>query len=164
MPVYSRSKQDYINFFLKATLLMYLKLASKISCHFVFNLQRYDTISLFYQNVYSSLLQKNFSIQERPLYKRLYLRKCSDYFFMFGTILKVTNSSFQKGMTCCRSLYAKKVMKLLAFIFEQPSYMPSVLFLGHRQIMQNQIRCHSLTRCLIRVSTVCLHYFLLKFE
>ena len=42
---------------------------------------------------------------------------------MFGTILKATNSSFQKGMTFCRSIYVKKVMKLLAFIFEQPSYM-----------------------------------------
>ena len=41
---------------------------------------------------------------------------------MFGAILKVTNSSFQKGMTFCRSIYVKKVMKLLAFIFEQPSY------------------------------------------
>ena len=41
---------------------------------------------------------------------------------MFGTILKATNSSFQKGMICCRSIYVKKVMKLLAFIFEQPSY------------------------------------------
>ena len=41
---------------------------------------------------------------------------------MFGAILKATNSSFQKGMTFCRSIYVKKVMKLLAFIFEQPSY------------------------------------------
>ena len=41
---------------------------------------------------------------------------------MFGTISKATNSSFQKGMTICRSIYVKKVMKLLAFIFEQPSY------------------------------------------
>ena len=41
---------------------------------------------------------------------------------MFGNILKATNSSFQKGMTFCRSIYMKKVMKLLAFIFEQPSY------------------------------------------
>ena len=31
---------------------------------------------------------------------------------MFGVILKATNSSFQKGMTCCRSIYVKKVMKL----------------------------------------------------
>ena len=41
---------------------------------------------------------------------------------MFDAILKATNSSFQKGMTFCRSIYVKKVMKLLAFIFEQPSY------------------------------------------
>ena len=41
---------------------------------------------------------------------------------MFGVILKATNSSFQKGMSFCRSIYVKKVMKLLAFIFEQPSY------------------------------------------
>ena len=41
---------------------------------------------------------------------------------MFGAILKATNSSFQKGMTFCRSVYVKKVMKLLAFISEQPSY------------------------------------------
>ena len=41
---------------------------------------------------------------------------------MFGAILKATNSSFQEGMTFCCSMYVKKVMKLLAFIFEQPSY------------------------------------------
>ena len=41
---------------------------------------------------------------------------------MFGAISKSTNSSFQKGMAFCRSIYVKKVMKLLAFIFEQPSY------------------------------------------
>ena len=41
---------------------------------------------------------------------------------MFGATLKATNCSFQKGMTFCRSIYVKKVMKLLAFIFEQPSY------------------------------------------
>ena len=40
---------------------------------------------------------------------------------MSGDILKATNSSFQKGMTFCRSICVKKVMKLLAFIFEQPS-------------------------------------------
>ena len=42
---------------------------------------------------------------------------------MFGAVLKATNSSFQKGITFCRSIYVKKVMKLLAFIFEQPSYL-----------------------------------------
>ena len=41
---------------------------------------------------------------------------------MFGAILFATNSSFQKGLTFCHSIYVKKVMKLLAFIFEQPSY------------------------------------------
>ena len=41
---------------------------------------------------------------------------------MFGAILKATHSSFQKGMTFCRSIYVKIVMKLLSFIFEQPSY------------------------------------------
>ena len=40
---------------------------------------------------------------------------------MLGAILKATNSSFQKGMTIYPSIYVKKVMKLLAFIFEQPS-------------------------------------------
>ena len=41
---------------------------------------------------------------------------------MFGAILKATDSSFQKGMTFCRSIYVKKVMKLLVFKFEQPSH------------------------------------------
>ena len=41
---------------------------------------------------------------------------------MFNAILKVTKSFFLKGMTFCRSIYVKKVKKLLAFIFEQPSY------------------------------------------
>ena len=43
-------------------------------------------------------------------------------FYMLGAILKATNSSFQKGIVFCRSIYVKKVMKLFAFIFEQPSY------------------------------------------
>ena len=51
---------------------------------------------------------------------------------MTGAILKATNSSFQKGMTFCRSIYVKKVMKLLAFIFEQPSY---VLYLVNKFII-----------------------------
>ena len=45
---------------------------------------------------------------------------------MFGAILKATNSSFKKGMTFGRSIYVKKVMKLLAFIFEQPSYLTNL--------------------------------------
>ena len=74
-----------------------------------------------YQTVHGNLLQKNFSIQEWPLYKRLLLEKYSECFFMFGAILKVTNSSFKKGMTFYRSIYVTKGMYLLAFIFEQPS-------------------------------------------
>ena len=49
---------------------------------------------------------------------------------MFGVILKATNSSFQKGMPFCRSIYVKKVMKLLAFIFEQPSYHATTILKG----------------------------------
>ena len=45
MPVYSRLKQDYLIFLLQATFGLLLKLASKIWCHFVENLQRYDTTS-----------------------------------------------------------------------------------------------------------------------
>ena len=76
-----------------------------------------------YQNVHCNLLQKNFSIQEWPLNKGMYLDKYSDCFFVFDVILKATNSSFQKGMLFCRSIYIKKgIMKLLAFIFEQSSY------------------------------------------
>ena len=41
---------------------------------------------------------------------------------MLGAISKATNSSFRKHIIFCRSIYVKKVMKLLAFIFEQPSY------------------------------------------
>ena len=74
-----------------------------------------------YQNVHCNLLQKNFSIQEWHVYKGLLLEKYSECFFRFGVILKATNSSFQKGMAFYRSVYVKKVTKLLAFIFEQPS-------------------------------------------
>ena len=45
MPVYSILKQENINVFLQATFGLLLKLESKIWCHFVLNLQRYDTIS-----------------------------------------------------------------------------------------------------------------------
>ena len=41
---------------------------------------------------------------------------------MFGAFLKATDSSSQKGMTFSRNIYVTKVMNLLAFIFEQPSY------------------------------------------
>ena len=76
-----------------------------------------------YQNMHCNLLQKTFSMQEWPLYKGLLLEKYSECFLMFGAIFKATNSSFQKGKTFCCSLSVKKVLKLLAFIFEQPSYL-----------------------------------------
>ena len=52
-------------------------------------------------------------------------------FLYVGAILKATNSSFQKGMTFYRSIYVKKAMKLLAFIFEQPSYVVSPPSIDH---------------------------------
>ena len=45
VPVYWGLKQNYINFILQATFGLLLKLATKIWCHFVSNLQRYDIIS-----------------------------------------------------------------------------------------------------------------------
>ena len=39
---------------------------------------------------------------------------------MFGAILKATNSYSEGIMTFYRSIYVKKVIELLAFIFEQP--------------------------------------------
>ena len=44
------------------------------------------------------------------------------FFFRSGASLKVTYSPLQKRLPFCRSIYVKKVIKLLAFIFEQPSY------------------------------------------
>ena len=39
---------------------------------------------------------------------------------MFGAILKATKSSFQKGMTFCRSIYVKKVMSYLHSYLNSP--------------------------------------------
>ena len=60
---------------------------------------------------------------------------------MFGATLKATNSSFQKGMTFCRSIYVKKVMKLLAFIFEQPSYLRYFYCLAVKCLSVNPETC-----------------------
>ena len=69
---------------------------------------------------------------------------------MLCAILKATNSSFQKGKPFCRSIYVKKVMKLLAFIFEQPSYLISIrhiceepvrLFLGREELVPTPRTC-----------------------
>ena len=69
-----------------------------------------------YQNVYCNLLHKNFSLQEYPLHKHLYLEKYSEGVVMFCAILKATNSPFQKGIAFSCSIYVNKVMKLLAFL------------------------------------------------
>ena len=72
MPVYLRLKQGYINFFLQAAFGLLLKLASKIWCHFVQNLQRYDTISAHVpKRALQFASEKHFSIQEWSLYKGL---------------------------------------------------------------------------------------------
>ena len=44
------------------------------------------------------------------------------FVFRSGASLKVTYSPLQKRLPFCRNIYVKKVMKPLAFIFEQPSY------------------------------------------
>ena len=66
---------------------------------------------------------------------------------MFGVFLKATNSSFQKGMTFCRSIYVKIVMKLLAFIFEQSSYASNAPFIIHGYIVPRVIETY-----------ICVHY------
>ena len=99
MPVYSRLKQGYINFFLIATFGLLLKLASKIWCHFVKNLQRYGTILAHVPKRALQFASEKLQYTGWPVYKGLLLEKYSECFFMFGAILKATNSSFQKGMT-----------------------------------------------------------------
>ena len=60
---------------------------------------------------------------------------------MFGAILKMVNSSFQNGMTFCRSIYVKKSMKLLAFIFQQSLYIfPNVKEKVASQIQKNHCK------------------------
>ena len=49
------------------------------------------------------------------------------------------------------------------FFFNEDGFKPSVLFVGHRQTVQTQIRRRILRR-LIRVSTVCSQNVLLEFE
>ena len=44
------------------------------------------------------------------------------FLFRSGARLKVTYNPLQKRILFCRSIYVTKVMKLLAFIFEQPLY------------------------------------------
>ena len=67
VPVYSRFKQDYINSFLQATLSMFLKLAAKIWCHFVSNLQRMTPYPHMYQNYIANCFRKT-SVYRNDLY------------------------------------------------------------------------------------------------
>ena len=69
VPVYSRMKQDYLIFFPPSDsyLNLHLKFGAILS-------KTYKDMTLYphmYQNVHWNLLQKNFSIQECPLYKGL---------------------------------------------------------------------------------------------
>ena len=62
------------------------------------------------------------------------------------------------------SRHAKLLLLSLMLLFKCLTHKkPSVLYVGHRQSVQNQIRRRK-TRRLITFSTVCLQKFLLKFE
>ena len=63
----------------------------------------------------------------------------------------------------CLSTYCTQVGPgwLLMVLFNQ--YKPSILFVGHMQTVQIQIRCCRMQH-LTRVSTICLQNVLLKFE
>ena len=66
------------------------------------------------------------------------------------------------AQTVCKDKVAtSSIVKTKLYLFNP--YKPSVLLLGHRQMVQNQIRCHRTLR-LIRFSSICLQNILLKFE
>ena len=72
VPVCSRLKQDFINFFLQGTLPMYqVDLRLKFGAFLSLTYKDMTLYRHMYQNVYGNLFQKDFSIQEWPLYKRL---------------------------------------------------------------------------------------------
>ena len=75
-----------------------------------------------YQNVHGNLLTK-ISVYRNGLYiKNCNLKNIVSVSLCFVPFKRRQIVSFPKGMTFCRSIYVKKVTKLLAFIFEQPSY------------------------------------------
>ena len=76
-------------------------------------------------------------------------------FLYVGAILKATNSSFQNGMPVCRSIYVKKVMKLLAFIFEQPSYLITLLVYVNNET--NSVKSFLNAECSYRSSLIWIH-------
>ena len=59
--------------------------------------------------------------------------------------------------------YSKYFTDTCHVVYQINPYKPSVLFVGHRQTVQNQIRRRK-TRLLIKFSTVCLQKFLLRYE
>ena len=84
---------------------MYVKLAFKIWCHFVSNLQRYDIVCAHVPiRVWQFASEK---LQYTGM--AFYISVCNSRNIVsvsfFGVILKATNSSFKKGMTFCRSIY-----------------------------------------------------------
>ena len=96
-------------------------------------------------------------------FNRKWLLPSADY-LQFGARYGLTN-----GRTCSGSNLFDVLMHFCRQNASEPSmqrvnpYKPSVPFVGHRQIVQNQIRCRK-TRRLIRFSTVCKQKFLLNFE
>ena len=78
------------------------------------------------------------------------------------------------AVNACKNWFEKKAQIVLRSIIKSHSLTicfnfyiypnkPSVLFVGHKQTVQNLIRRHKMWR-LIRFSTGCLQKFLLKFE
>ena len=55
------------------------------------------------------------------------------------------------------------VREIVVFNGHVNPYRPGILFVGHRQTVKTQIRCHRMWR-LIRVFTVCLQNIQLKFK
>ena len=76
---------------------MYLKVASKIWCHFVSNLHRYDTISA---HVPKRVLK--FAL-EKPVYRNgLYISDCNSRNIVNVSLCLVPFLGRQKGVTFCR--------------------------------------------------------------
>ena len=91
-------------------------------------LKNFKNFHRFIEELYARLYHwyvrsiKFVSILKRPALKGLKLDKYIVFFLSFGASLKVTSNPLKKRIPFCRSIYVTKVMKLLAFIFEQPSY------------------------------------------
>ena len=71
VPVYPRLKQDYINFILQQLMDCYFNLYLKCGAILYQTYKDNELYPRMYQNMHCNSLQKNFSIQELPLYKGL---------------------------------------------------------------------------------------------